>query len=243
MKSPMQQRLMISTIAICFATVLPTGLSAAEDTHHGHQGQGSGHETQQGTSNADQHGAGNGGQQGDHRHGGGHGGQQAAGPSVQPGVMNPTYTTGVQHGSHDRSTTTQTQGAGTMFGATGGGQWTDHTSRHRKAHGSTTNFNIGISPRGGVSVDISAYRRNVTSDRHYHYGEYRAPQDYAYRRWSYGDRLPSEYYVRDYWLANFLNFGLMEPPDGYVWVRYGSDALLVDEHSGEVVQVVYNVFY
>ncbi len=51
------------------------------------------------------------------------------------------------------------------------------------------------------------------------------------------------YFVRDYWLDNYEDFGLMDPPDGYTWVRYGPDALLIDEDTGEVVQVVYGVFY
>ena len=33
------------------------------------------------------------------------------------------------------------------------------------------------------------------------------------------------------------------PPPGTVWVRYGNDALLIDRYSGEVIQVVYGIFY
>jgi Ni/Co efflux regulator RcnB len=50
-------------------------------------------------------------------------------------------------------------------------------------------------------------------------------------------------FVRDYWIGDFIMFALMSPPDGYVWVRVGDDALLVDADTGEVVQVVYDVFY
>ena len=35
----------------------------------------------------------------------------------------------------------------------------------------------------------------------------------------------------------------MDPPYGYVWVRYGDDALLVDVDTGEILRVVYGVFY
>jgi Ni/Co efflux regulator RcnB len=38
-------------------------------------------------------------------------------------------------------------------------------------------------------------------------------------------------------------FGLLIPPYGYVWVRYGDDALLVDTRTGMVLQVRYGVFY
>jgi Ni/Co efflux regulator RcnB len=94
-----------------------------------------------------------------------------------------------------------------------------------------------------VNVDIATYHKNVTSERRFHYGTYRGPAGYAYRRWSFGERLPAEYYANDYWIPNYLNFGLAYAPDGYVWVRYGSDAILVDENTGEIVQVQYDVFY
>jgi Ni/Co efflux regulator RcnB len=92
-------------------------------------------------------------------------------------------------------------------------------------------------------IDINSYHKNVTAERRFHYGEYRAPPGYAYRRWTYGERLPQEYYAQDYWIPNYLNFGLPWTPDGCEWVRYGPDALLIDVDSGEIVQVEYGVFY
>ncbi len=94
-----------------------------------------------------------------------------------------------------------------------------------------------------VNVNIGAYRRNITAQHHYHFGTYRAPRGYSYHRFSYGDRLPQEYFARDYWIVSFGDFGLMSPPDGYVWVRYGPDAVLIDEYTGEIVQIVYGQFY
>jgi Ni/Co efflux regulator RcnB len=94
-----------------------------------------------------------------------------------------------------------------------------------------------------VHIDISTYHRNITAERRFHYGEYRAPAGYEYRRWTYGERLPREYFAQDYWIANYLNFGLPWAPDGCEWVRFGPDALLVDVDTGEIIQVVYGVFY
>ena len=93
------------------------------------------------------------------------------------------------------------------------------------------------------NVDVSRFRGNVTSPRQFHAGSYRGPSGYSYRHWSYGDRLPSIYFVRDYWLLDFLAYGLFDPPYGYEWVRYGPDALLIDLDTGEIVRVEYNVFY
>jgi len=94
-----------------------------------------------------------------------------------------------------------------------------------------------------VKVDVTSFRKNITAPHAFHYGDYKGPADYSYHRWSYGDNLPREYWAQNYWLNNYLNFGLIAPPDGYVWVRYGPDAVLIDEDSGEIIQVEYGVFY
>jgi Ni/Co efflux regulator RcnB len=93
------------------------------------------------------------------------------------------------------------------------------------------------------NVDIKRWQRNYDAPRRYRADRYRAPRGYSYRRWSYGQRLPRDYYVRSFWLTQFIMFGLDSPPDGYIWVRYGPDALLIDEDTGEIIQVRYNVFY
>jgi Ni/Co efflux regulator RcnB len=92
-------------------------------------------------------------------------------------------------------------------------------------------------------VDLKQYRRNLKSPHRFRAEPYHGPRGYHYRRWSHGQRLPGLYYARDFWLLDFLRFGLFAPPDGYIWVRYGPDALLVDQDTGEIVQVRYNVFY
>jgi Ni/Co efflux regulator RcnB len=97
--------------------------------------------------------------------------------------------------------------------------------------------------RPGARPDYSKYRRAVTAPRRFRAGTYRAPHGYQYRRWSYGQYLPSIYYSNTYWLSNFLLYGLFAPPADAVWVRYGPDALLVDRYTGEVISVEYNVFY
>jgi Ni/Co efflux regulator RcnB len=93
-----------------------------------------------------------------------------------------------------------------------------------------------------VNINLSTYRKAVTASRHFRAGAYRAPQHYSYRRYNIGERLDAEYYARDYWLTDFAAYDLVAPPDGYVWVRFGPDALLIDEDTGEVLQVEYGVF-
>jgi len=90
---------------------------------------------------------------------------------------------------------------------------------------------------------LNAFRRNIQAPKQYHSGSYRAPQGYSYRHWSYGETLPRGYYARNYWISDFLLFGLFAPPADLIWVRVGNDALLIDRDSGDIVQVRYGVFY
>lgn len=97
--------------------------------------------------------------------------------------------------------------------------------------------------RRRVNRDWSQYRRNFKAQRRFRIGIYHAPRGYYYRRWHYGERLPIAFYARDYWLLDFIAYGLFAPPPGCVWVRYGDDALLIDTYTGEIIQVRYDVFY
>jgi Ni/Co efflux regulator RcnB len=91
--------------------------------------------------------------------------------------------------------------------------------------------------------DVTQYRRNFKSPQRFRIGIYHAPRGYYYRRWHYGERLPISFWARDYWLLDYIAFGLFAPPPGFIWVRYGPDALLINEETGEIIQVRYDVFY
>jgi Ni/Co efflux regulator RcnB len=120
-----------------------------------------------------------------------------------------------------------------------------HTTYHHTTYSHTTYHVTGhvAHPTTNAHIDISTYHRNITSERHFHYGDYHAPAGYEYRRWNYGERLPAIYFAQQYWIANYWNFGLAWAPDGCEWIRFGPDAILVDVDTGEIVQVVYGVFY
>ncbi|MGD0143708.1 MAG: RcnB family protein [Rhizomicrobium sp.] len=148
-----------------------------------------------------------------------------AGPSDQHAA--PTKGPSGGFGATDHHTTT---------GSTG----TTHRTYHRTTPHSTTAIRH-TSPH--AVVDVSSFRKNITSPNHYHYGDYHGPAGYSYHRWNSGDHLPQAYYAENFWINNYLNFGLIAPPDGYVWVRYGPDAVLIDEDTGEIIQVEYDVFY
>jgi len=93
------------------------------------------------------------------------------------------------------------------------------------------------------SGDRRGFGSVFRSARRFQAGAYRRPEGWYQRRWAYGDILPSIFWAQDYWLTNYWLYDLSPPPYGYVWVRYGNAALLIEESTGRVVEVVYGAFY
>jgi Ni/Co efflux regulator RcnB len=91
--------------------------------------------------------------------------------------------------------------------------------------------------------DLRHYRAAVRAQHRYHWDTWHRPSGWYYRRWAVGGRLPHSWFARDFWITNFLTFGLLAPPPGYEWVRQGPDAVLVNTYTGEVLRVEYDVFY
>jgi Ni/Co efflux regulator RcnB len=88
-----------------------------------------------------------------------------------------------------------------------------------------------------------SYQRGSNAERRFRLPGYRWPQGSSYRRYSYGQFLPRIFFGQDYWLYDYSDYGLPYPPPGAAWVRYGPDALMIDRHTGEIIEVVYGVFY
>lgn len=88
------------------------------------------------------------------------------------------------------------------------------------------------------------HRRNWNRpSRRFHGPTYHRPSGWYYRRWSFGDFLPSLFWSSQYWISNYAMYGLPVPPPGATWVRYGDDAVLIDRFTGEVIDVEYDFFY
>jgi Ni/Co efflux regulator RcnB len=88
----------------------------------------------------------------------------------------------------------------------------------------------------------SNYHRDWRPTQRFRAPAYRRPPGFYVHRWNFGDFLPSLFWGRDYWL-DYRIYDLPPPPPGATWVRVGDDALLIDQYSGEVITVSYNVFY
>jgi Ni/Co efflux regulator RcnB len=69
------------------------------------------------------------------------------------------------------------------------------------------------------------------------------PRGYGYRRWGIGAILPHIFLSNYYYWTDWRALGLLPPPPGYVWVRYGPDLLLVNRYTGRIADVIYGAFY
>ena len=84
------------------------------------------------------------------------------------------------------------------------------------------------------SVYFSSYRY-----RH----AWRPPSGFYVRSWGYGDFYPRSWFGPRYWILDPWQYDLPLPPPGFDWVRSGADALLIDQYTGRIVQVVRNIFW
>ena len=85
--------------------------------------------------------------------------------------------------------------------------------------------------------------RNAHRDT-YRLGRYNPPYNhYSYRRLGIGFTLDNVFFGSSYWIGDPWSYRLPEAYGPYRWVRYYDDALLVDVYSGEVVDVIYDVFW
>jgi len=91
---------------------------------------------------------------------------------------------------------------------------------------------------------FNSMRRVTTATQRFHVGTYVRPSGFYVHRWTFGEFLPAFFFVSStYWILDWGDFFLDAPPPGTIWVRVGDDALLIDEYDGEVIEVVYGIFY
>ena|SRR5256885_596973 len=111
-----------------------------------------------------------------------------------------------------------------------------------RANANVTSRTVRERANGNVNVRVT--RKVFRAPRRFHIARpWIAPRGFAFRHFRLGERVPAVLLLPNYFLLDFALYGLAPPPPGYVWIREGSDAVLVDRYTGEVVQVAYDVFY
>lgn len=94
------------------------------------------------------------------------------------------------------------------------------------------------------TVNVRINRKVFRAPRRFHAARpWVAPRGFVYKRFVLGQRVPAVLLAANFFLMDFALYGLEPPPPGYVWVREGGDAVLVNRYTGEVVQVAYDIFY
>ena len=116
-----------------------------------------------------------------------------------------------------------------------GGNWRDHRGREWR-------YDRGWYDRYRVQTWRYDRGRYYARNR-YSIGYYSPPPRFVVRLWVTGDRLPSSYYERRYLISDYWRFDLYEPPYWAHWVRVRNDALLIDRDTGEVLDVVYDLYW
>ncbi len=117
-----------------------------------------------------------------------------------------------------------------------------------RSNSNRPNFNApnnAMRGNAGPRHDFSGFRnfhQNFNAARRFRAPAYRRPPGFYSHRWGWGEFLPRAFWARDYWLIDFGLYGLPPPPFGAIWVRVGDDALLIDQYSGEIIEVEYGIF-
>lgn len=89
--------------------------------------------------------------------------------------------------------------------------------------------------------DWSSHRNKYRSV--FRLGRYYDPYGWGYRRFTIGLNLWPSYYGSSFWLDDPWQYRLPPAYGPYRWVRYYDDAVLVNTYTGQVVDVIYNVFW
>lgn len=124
-----------------------------------------------------------------------------------------------------------------------GRNWSDDGRRHRDWDRDRAWRDRGRDwHRERPRYDRRHYPPVYRSQRRYHGPVWTPPIGFYSRSWVFGDTLPRGWYGSSYRI-DWWSYGLPIPPIGYEWVRIGDDAVLVDEFTGRIVQVVPNLFW
>lgn len=207
-------------------------------------------------------------QQGGHRPGGSHTPQGGPGPATVHGQSGYVQ----QHGGH-RPTIPHSQqgGSGQPTGHVQPGYVPQHGGTGRIQHQTSPQHvrsrtpAVGNVPHFGNEPPIrtgsrhspaphwnQSWRNDRRYDWHsyrqhhgsrYHVGNYHDPFGWGYAPFYAGWRLWPAYYAQSYWIADPWEYRLPPAPPGTRWIRYYNDAILVDEWSGEVLDVIQGFFW
>jgi len=119
--------------------------------------------------------------------------------------------------------------------------WNNHTYRYAYGH-NRDQRRWDNRWRDNRRYDWYSYRRSYPGT--FRLGGYYSPyRNYSYRRLNVGFFLNSLFYSNRYWINDPWQYRLPDAYGPYRWIRYYDDALLVNIHTGQVVDVVHSFFW
>lgn len=98
----------------------------------------------------------------------------------------------------------------------------------------------GYAPRHSASGRTFSYHGRTF--RRFAAPRYRYPYGYRYQRYGVGFFLPRVFWLPDYYVNDYDDYGLGPPPPGFQWIRYGPDILLINLYTGQIAQTVYGAY-
>ena len=121
------------------------------------------------------------------------------------------------------------------FGGRAGGIATASTQAGGASRGAHA-----VVPKRNPDAPIYGYKGKAYAP--FRVAHYRYPKGQSYHHFNAGMRLPRAFRLARYFIEDFIAFGLLPPPDGYQWVRYGPDLLLVQLDDGVIKDEVAGAF-
>jgi Ni/Co efflux regulator RcnB len=170
-------------------------------------------------------------------HGGGRFSVQPSAPQAMPGNNG-----GNRNDAGNRNDNNQRNNAGNGQSRNPAPNWQVFRDRNRD-DGDRNNYNRNEYDRYRANNYRYDQGRYFARQR-FSIGYYWLPRGYTSRVWFIGEWLPFALYddVR-YHIDNPWRYSLYDAPIGCHWIRAGSEALLIDYYSGEILDVVYNLFW
>ena len=122
-----------------------------------------------------------------------------------------------------------------------------HLSRRQKSRVSRRRPSVSKQPSSLISIAAAGsgwagLHLPGKAARPFRVARYRWLADQLYQRIDKGGTLPRNFWLARYFVTDYAAFGLTAPADGFQWIRYGHDILLIDSGIGAAADVITDFF-